>query len=175
MAIRNYLIRGVSGAGKTTAAEELERRGYHVIHGDRTLAYHGDPQTGETLDWPAPETGIDRLEWGYMHWIWPVDTVRTLLADQSHAVTFFCGDAKNVHQFGHLFHAVFMLQVDASTLEQRLAARPADEFGGKPDERAFVLRFHATADDTPAGAIIIEAAAPLDRVVDAILAASETV
>ena len=33
MGARNYLIEGVSGSGKTTVAEELERRGYQVIHG----------------------------------------------------------------------------------------------------------------------------------------------
>lgn len=38
MGIRNYLIEGISGTGKTSVATELERRGYHVIHGDRELA-----------------------------------------------------------------------------------------------------------------------------------------
>ena len=42
MGIKNYLIEGVSGTGKTTVAEELQRRGYHVLHGDRELAYWGD-------------------------------------------------------------------------------------------------------------------------------------
>lgn len=45
MGIRNYLIGGVSGAGKTTVCNELQRRGYHAIHGDRELAYQGDPET----------------------------------------------------------------------------------------------------------------------------------
>ena len=170
MGRRNYLIRGVSGAGKTAVAEALERRGYHVVHGDRTLAYHGDPQTGARLDWPAPDSGIDRIEWGYMHWIWPLDTVKSLLADNREPITFFCGDAKNFRQFGDLFDAVFVLDLDAESLGQRLAARPDDEFGGKPDERAFVLRFYANGDDIPGDAIRIDATAPLDRVVDAVLA-----
>ena len=46
MGVRNDLIEGPSGAGKTTVAEELQHRGYHVIHGDRKFAYHGDPETG---------------------------------------------------------------------------------------------------------------------------------
>ncbi len=53
MGVKNYLIEGVSGAGKTAMAEELQRRGCHVIHGDRELAYVGDPATGEPLDSPA--------------------------------------------------------------------------------------------------------------------------
>jgi hypothetical protein len=61
MGVRNYLIEGVSGTGKTTVAEELQRRGYHVIHGDRELAYVGDPDTGAPLDRPLPEN-VD-LKW----------------------------------------------------------------------------------------------------------------
>jgi hypothetical protein len=44
MGIRNYLIEGVSGTGKTSVCDELQRRGYHAIHGDRELAYQGDPE-----------------------------------------------------------------------------------------------------------------------------------
>ena len=35
MGKRNYLIEGVSGSGKTSVATELQRRGYHALHGDR--------------------------------------------------------------------------------------------------------------------------------------------
>ena len=55
MGVKNYLIEGVSGTGKTAVAEELQRRGYYVIHGDRELAYVGDPETGEPLELPAHE------------------------------------------------------------------------------------------------------------------------
>jgi predicted ATPase len=34
MGIKNYLIDGVSCAGKTPVCGELHRRGYNVIHGD---------------------------------------------------------------------------------------------------------------------------------------------
>ena len=45
MAKRNYLIEGGSGTGKSAVWEELQRRGYKAINGDRELAYKGDPQT----------------------------------------------------------------------------------------------------------------------------------
>ncbi len=35
MGKRNYLIDGVSGAGKTAVCTELQRCGYQAIHGDR--------------------------------------------------------------------------------------------------------------------------------------------
>ena len=169
MGIKNYLIEGVSGTGKTTVAEELQRRGYHVIHGDRALGYRGDPRTGEPLAGPAPENVTDSAAWVHAHWIWNVDKVQSLVADRSCASTFFCGGARNLHRFIDLFDAVFVLDVDLDTLNRRLAGRPEDEFGGKPDERALIRRLHATKEDVPKGGVVIDATAPVERVVDEIL------
>ena len=170
MGVRNYLIEGVSGTGKTTVAKELERRGYHVIHGDRQLAYYGDPETGEPLDWPPNLSEADTVAWGNKHWIWPVDKVRALIADQGDAMGFFCGGSRNFRHFIELFDAVFLLEVDLQTLSRRLVRRPEDEFGGKPVERAWIVRVHATKEDTPQGDVVIDATQPVDQVVDAILA-----
>jgi adenylate kinase family enzyme len=169
MGLRNYLIEGVSGAGKTTVAEELERRGRHVIHGDRELAYLGDPETGEALEGAAAGRATDPVRWRHERWIWDVDKVKSLVADQSHAQSFFCGGSRNHHQVIHLFDGVFVLDIDMETLNRRLAARPDDEFGGKPQERRLIARVHASREDLPKTAISIDATAPVNRVVDDIV------
>ena len=169
MGVRNYLVEGVSGAGKTTVAEELERRGEHVVHGDRNFAYYGDPQTGEPLGWPALDSEADRIGWGYPRWIWPVDKVRAILADRSKSQTFFCGGSRNSYQFIDLFDAVFILDADRQTLTRRLAARPDDEFGGRPLEREHVLRVQASGEGLPEGGIRIDSTRPVAQVVDDIL------
>jgi adenylate kinase family enzyme len=171
MGVRNYLIEGVSGSGKTTVAEELQRRGYHVIHGDRELSYLGDPRTGEPLDVFAIDTVLDTVNGVHALHIWDVEKVRALVADQTHAHSFFCGGSRNFHHFIDLFDAVFVLEIDRDTLDRRLAGRPSDEFGGKPSERALIARLHATKEDIPKNAISIDATAPIGRVVDAILSA----
>ena len=169
MAVRNYLIEGGSGTGKTTVAEELERRGHHVIHGDRVLAYVGDPETGAPLAGPPEGTIRDNITWGFENWIWPVGKVRALIADRSRPVTFFCGGSRNAHHFIDLFDAVFVLEVDLATLMARLVGRPDDEFGGRPVEQAFLARRHAANADRMPNAVSIDATPPVARVVDEIL------
>ena len=102
MGISNYLIEGVSGTGKTSVAEELQRRGYHVIHGDRELAYQGDPETGEPMDGAGHE---DDPLFGHHHHLWDVGKVRTLIADRSNPISFFCGGSRNFPHFIDLFDA----------------------------------------------------------------------
>ncbi|WP_234794603.1 nucleoside/nucleotide kinase family protein [Xaviernesmea oryzae] len=165
--IRNYLIDGVSGTGKTSVATELERRGHHVLHGDRMLAYRGDPLSGERLIVPddAPLDAAFR----HRHHIWDVAKVRALTADRSHPLSFFCGGARNFPAFLPLFDGVFVLDVDRETLIHRLASRADDEFGGKPEERDLILRLHTTREDVPQNATVIDATAPIEAVVDALL------
>jgi thymidylate kinase len=169
MGVRNYLIEGVSGAGKTAVADELQRRGCHVVHGDRELAYRGDPETGEPLDGLARQSGTDKIRWAHERWIWNLDKVRSLVADKRYAATFFCGGSRNSRHFIDLFDEVFVLDLDLDTLNRRLAARPEDEFGGKPRERALIARLHATKEDIPDNAVSIDATAPIARVADEIL------
>lgn len=158
MGVKNYLIEGVSGTGKTTVCDELLRRGYHAIHGDRELAYQGDPETGEPLDGSTHE-----------HHIWDVEKVRALVADQAHAATFFCGGSRNFDRFIDLFDGVFVLEIDLDTLNRRLALRAEDDWGGRESERKLIAGLHATKEDIPQNAIVIDATAPLSRVVDEIL------
>lgn len=155
---RNYLVEGDSGTGKTSVCRELQRRGQHAINGDTELAYQGDPVTGE----PTPGACHE-------HHLWDVGRVAALVADQSRPATYVCGGSRNHARFLHLFDEVFVLDVDAETLDRRLAARPADEFGGTQEQRRFVAELHRTRRDLPADGVVIDATAPLTEVVDEIL------
>ncbi|GAA1603558.1 nucleoside kinase [Kribbella sancticallisti] len=158
MGIKNYLIEGVSGTGKTSVCKELQRRGYHAINGDTELAYQGDPETGRPANGHTHE-----------HHIWQVDRVEALVADQDEAVTFFCGGSRNFSKFIGLFDGVFVLEVDPGTLDRRLRERSEDEWGGKQAERELVLRLHQTKEDIPENGIVVDATTPIARVVDEIV------
>ena len=106
MGKRNYLIEGVSGAGKTAVATELQRRGYQAIHGDRELVYRGDPETGLPM---TLEMGTSTAIWMSEHQIWDVEKVKAYIVNQDEAVTFFCGGSRNFSKFIDLLDGVFRL------------------------------------------------------------------
>lgn len=170
MGKRNVLVEGVSGSGKTSVAVELQRRGHHVVHGDRQLQYVGDPATGEPLQVPAALDDRSRAAWIHQHLCWSFEAVERLVADRDEELTFFCGGCRNAAQLLHLFDAVFVLDVDRETLCRRLEERAEDEWAGRGRraERDLVLRLHQTREDLPDG-IGIDAARHVASVVDDIL------
>ena len=173
MGKRNYLIEGVSGTGKTSVAEELQRRGYHVLHGDRELKYRGDPKTGKPVSEPAHKNERDKAVWQQEHHLWDIDKVKSVIADHSMAISFFCGGSRNFSKFMDLLDGVFVLNVDDietiyRRLDERVTRDPTD-FGGKPEEKELVARMHRTKEDIPSDGIVIDATQPLTNVVDEIL------
>lgn len=148
MGVRNFLIEGVSCSGKTAVLKELRARGYCTVDGDNELAHFDNNR----------------------NWIWDIDKVRTLVADQSTPVTFFCGGSRNSEEFVSLFDGVFILDIDLETLNRRLAARPKTEWGGTAEEgESFARLQHATKQGLPKDGIIVDATAPLESVVSEIL------
>jgi broad-specificity NMP kinase len=156
MGRRNYLIEGVSGTGKTSVCQELRRRGYVAINGDRELRYQGH----QTLSSP---------EIRHANNLWDVEKVRRLAANKDDEATFFCGGSRNFAQFIDLFDEIFVLDVDAETLNERLNSRPDDDWGKRKSERELILRLQATKEDIPGSGIVIDATQPLVNVVDEIL------
>ncbi|MCU1674460.1 MAG: P-loop NTPase protein [Frankiales bacterium] len=154
-----------------SVAEELQRRGYQVVHGDRELKYRGDGRTGVPVPEPAsfPDDAA-RAAWTSAHLCWPVDRVRALVEDRTEASTFFCGGSRNWHQFVHLFDLVVVLDVDLDTRHRRLDERPGDEWAdrGRDAERELAVRLHASREDLPPGSCV-DASQPLARVVDEVL------
>jgi hypothetical protein len=82
-----------------------------LVHGDRELAYNGNPETGE------PTEGG-----GFEHWIWDVAKVKALVADHSEAVTFFCGGSRNLLVLGEQAGDGVVDQVDETELPRRCGA-----------------------------------------------------
>ena len=159
MGKRNYLIDGVSGTGKTTVCDELQRRGFHAIHGDRELRVESETLEGRSNQPHVPLP-------------WDTAKVTALLTDHNDAVTFFCGGCPNSAEFIDLLDGVFVLEVDdlatvMRRIDERVLVDPSD-WGGRQEERAIIIRLHHTKEGLSEG-WAIDATAPVERVVDDIL------
>jgi hypothetical protein len=157
MAKRNYLVEGLSGAGKSSVYEELIRRGYKAISTDRAWAYYADPDTG--------------LPGGPIHhdnWMWDGEKAVSELESPEPEVLFVCGGSRNRDHFLPYFTKVFNLRIDNDTMRRRLRTRTADDWEVGPDEIERVLERNRSG-ETPAGAIDVDATQPLNQVVDELL------
>jgi hypothetical protein len=144
MAKRNYLVEGLSGAGKSSVYEELIRRGYKAISTDRAWKLHADPA------------------------LWDEQKAVKELESPEPAVLFVCGSSRNRDRFLAYFTGVFNLRIDDDTMRRRLDERTNNDFGKRPEELELMLTLNRS-DEKPAGAIDVDATQPLPQVVDELL------
>jgi adenylate kinase family enzyme len=157
-----FMIDGGSGTGKTAVCNELQRRGYQAIHGDRELKIN--PKIDKASSGQIPGYDLPPL--------WDVAKVNALIANREEAITFFCGGCSNLSDFIDRLDGVFVLEVkDINTVMQRIDGRvlvdPTD-WGGKQEEREIIIRAHQMKKFVHAE-WAIDATAPLENVVDEIL------
>jgi shikimate kinase len=169
------LVTGISGSGKSTVCVELQARGYEAhdmdLEGNAAWIHR---ETGRA--WPPhqrPDTGapdwFERYEWRVVP-----EKVEGLAARARDRTIFLAGMATNGHEVWHLFSRVIYLAIDEPTLRRRVASRTTNDFGKTPSELAAILEWHEFAErqHRQAGATMIDATLPPDRVVDAVLEAS---
>jgi hypothetical protein len=152
MAKRNYLVEGLSGAGKSSVYEELIRRGYKAISTDRAWKSRAGPDT-------ALRDGNST---------WDYEKAVAELESPQPDVLFVCGSAGNRDRFLPHFTTIFNLRIDDDTMRRRLEERTNNDFGKQPEEVELMLKLNRS-DEKPAGAIDVDATQPLDHVVDEVL------
>jgi gluconate kinase len=157
MAKRNFLVEGLSGAGKSSVYEELIRRGYTAVSTDRTWSYSANPETGL----PGGPARHDT-------WMWDRQQAVSELANPEPDVLFVCGSSRNRDDFLHHFTKIFNLRIDDDTMRRRLQERTNNEYGKQPEELELMLALNRS-DEKPDGAIDVDATQPLHQVVDELL------
>jgi gluconate kinase len=157
MAKRNYLVEGLSGAGKSSVYEELIRRGYKAISSDRAWAYHADPDTGL----PGGPIRHDTFMWDQQKAV-------SELESPEPEVLFVCGSSRNRDRFLPYFTKIFNLRIDDDTMRRRLQERTDHDWPLGQEGVELMLELNRS-DERPAGAIDIDATQPLNQVVDELL------
>src|SRR5260221_5122134 len=153
MAKRNYLVEGLSGAGKSSVYEELIRRGYNAISTDRAWAYHADPDTG--------------LPGGPMHhdnFLWDQQRAVNELESPEPELLFVCGSSRNRDRFLPYFAKIFNLRIDDDTMRRRLQERTYADWPLGQERVELMLRLNQS-DGQPCGAIDVHPTHPPNAVV----------
>jgi gluconate kinase len=164
-------IAGCSGAGKSTIAAVLARRGLVSIDADddRLLARFVDPAGAMVAEGPAAPD----LVWLARHsWAWDPARLDELIRAAAPATLYVCGGADNEQELADRFTQVFLLEIDEPTMLARLdARRDHHDWGRIGDTREYLRsKLPALQDRLRAsGAIPIDARQPVDHVVNAIL------
>jgi hypothetical protein len=148
MAERNYLVDGVSGAGKSSVYEELIRRGWKAVSTDRAWKRPADP--------------------GHDGYGWDERLAVGELESPEPDVLFVCGSSGDRGRFLPYFTKVFNLRIDDDTMRRRLRERTNNDFGKRAEELELMLALNRT-DDRLAGAIDVDATQPLRQVIDDVL------
>jgi adenylate kinase family enzyme len=167
-----YQIAGCSGAGKTTIAAALARRGLVAIDSDE------DPLLARMVDAAgtvvAEEPDEPDLAWLARHrWAWDPARLDELIRAAAPATLYVCGGADNQLEMADRFTQVFLLEIDEPTMLARLdKRRDYHDWGRIGDTREYLRRKLPKLQDRlrASGAISIDARQPLDQIVDAILA-----
>ncbi len=166
------MITGCSGAGKTTIAPVLARRGLASIDADADplLARSVDP-AGNVVEEPEEPAEPD-FAWLSRHsWAWNPGRLDELIRAAAPATLYVCGGADNELELADRFTHVFLLEIDEPTMLARIDARQDNDWGRIGDTREYLRRRLPEIQDRlrAFGAIPIDARQPLDQVADAIL------
>ena len=121
--MRNVLVTGMSGTGKSTALAELARRGFRVIETDR-----------------APWSAWSDAAGGY---VWREELIEELLARDDGATLFVSATVSNQGRFYSRFDAVVLLSAPLELLLRRIDERTTNGYGKSTEERAQIVRDHA--------------------------------
>jgi adenylate kinase family enzyme len=130
-------ITGCSGAGKTTIAAVLARRGLTAIDTD------DDPLLARSVDAAgsvvAEEPEEPDFAWLSRHsWSWNPARLDELIRAAAPGTLYVCGGADNELDLADRFTHVFLLEIDEPTMLARIDARPDNNWGRIGDTREYL-------------------------------------
>ncbi len=145
--MRKVLVTGMSGTGKSTALEELRKRGFRVV----------DTDLGGWSVWDEGEDG----------YVWREDRIAELLSTDAGPSLFVSGTVSNQGRFYRDFDAVVLLSAPAEVLLSRISNRTTNRYGKSLPERVLILRHLAEVEPLLRATCTheIDATRPLDAVV----------
>jgi len=162
-------ITGVSGVGKSSVAEELQRRGIKAIDMDAMegLCFWENKETRKRADY---YTGIGR-DWLEAHsYMCAVSELKEIINRERGDVVVL-GLISNQEEYLHLFDKIILLHCNEETFLHRIRTRSGDnQFAKDPSEQEHILSWYREYEEDmrKKGAIPIDTDRPVDEVAEEI-------
>lgn len=165
-----FYITGIAGTGKSTLAQELNKRGITALDMDSvpSLCHWKNKVTGEKGEY---KSGIGK-DWIEAHnWICDVVKLQELLDKYSDNIV-IVGIASNRDEYILLFDKVFLLHCGEETLLRRLSTRDTNVFAKEKSEQEQLLGWYKDFEEKMLkyGAVPINTEEPINVVADRIVA-----
>jgi dephospho-CoA kinase len=138
--MKKIFITGVSGVGKTTTAEALEKIGFHYIDFDRKegkIAHWKNKITGEILHWQPGELDFFKNNKRICERETLVQLFNKYTGEDPIMVV---GLVDNQSELLDLFDKVFLLHCDEEIFIKRIMDRTNNIFGKHESEQKMILR-----------------------------------
>lgn len=134
--MKNILITGMSGTGKSTLINHLRSNGYQAADlDDAPYSIWADAEPDP--DYPDNEVAPGK------DWVWDETRVAALLSDHADQLLFVGGCASNMMKFYSYFDHIILLTAPDEIMVQRLQTRTGNPYGQQPEELSRVLRLKA--------------------------------
>ncbi len=166
--MKNYLITGASGCGKSTAREILSKKGFQTIDIDKGFADWIHKKTGVVKENPSEN---DPNWLAHYKWRLNAEKLRDRLRTSSKPL-FVCGTTGDIAEYYPWFDKIFLLEYRSSDeIKKRLQERTNNPFGKNPEEVDNVLGWYEWFQENAKhhGAIAIDCILPQEVIVNTIL------
>lgn len=167
---KSVLITGVSGTGKSSVCDELNRRHYKSfgiedIHGMFTMMNRKTHKPFKNLD----NSNLEMVK--EIEWFCDKNKLQKLMRENSKGVVFYCGIASNIDDLLPLFDKTFLLRASEKTLGDRLSKRTSHDFGRTREVQEWIFGWKDWWEKhmIEKGAIVIDANRPLKDIAKEII------
>jgi len=169
--MKRFYITGISGTGKSSVAEKLKEKGIHTIDLDEVegLCRWVNKHTKNISHW-HPGIGGEFFE--SHEYICDKEKLVALMNESKDKdIVVVVGLADNQSEFLGLFDKIFLFYCDEEIFLKRIKNRTNHDFGKHDSEKEMILGWYRDYEKEMLGkgALPVNTAEPLDKVVDKIL------
>jgi shikimate kinase len=129
--MKQILITGMSGTGKSSVIQELNLRGHFAI----------DTDSDEWCEWKSVVSVGDFDDTPQPDWVWQENRMQQLLEQEHESPLFVSGCKSNQGKFYSYFDHVILLTAPLEVMLQRIATRQNNPYGKREEERQEIIRY----------------------------------